>query len=99
MNATSNRTTEPPIIKQWVESRRGRPARVRLSHEQESEYGGILRIEFPGRDEEEHLESIDWETFFRAFRAQNLTFFYDEETSYGRKSRFCSLVRQISKEA
>jgi hypothetical protein len=55
---------------------------------------GILRIDFPGQGEDEDLEPISWEDFFRKFDENNLAFLYQEQTSDGKISRFSKFVRR-----
>ncbi len=85
-------TTDHNEIRAWVESRDGRPAKVKCVGEQEGE--GILRIDFPGGAGEESLEPIPWEEFFDIFESRNLAFLYQEELASGEESRFFKFVRR-----
>jgi len=85
----SKTTTEHDEIRRWVEERGGRPARVTETGSNGDP--GILRIEFPGRGDDERLEEISWDEWFQAFEDNNLAFVYQEETDGG-ESRFSKLV-------
>ncbi|MGV6871877.1 hypothetical protein ACUSIJ_04185 [Pseudochelatococcus sp. B33] len=80
-------TTDHDEIRQWAESRSGRPARVNTG-----EPGGILRIDFG--EPEEGLEAISWEAFFEIFDENRLAFLYQDETKGGGQSRFNKFVRR-----
>lgn len=90
MAGESKTTTDREIIKQWVESRNGKPATVKRT--EEGGEPGILRIYFPGYSGEEALETISWDDFFEKFEEQKLAFLYQEELKSGEESRFCKLV-------
>ena len=78
--------TTTDTIRQWAESRGGRPARVADTGRE----GGILRIDF--QEPEEGVEGIDWETFFRVFEDRRLAFLYQDETADGCTRRFNKFV-------
>lgn len=82
-------TTDHRVIREWVETRGGQPARVGSTGDGDV---GVLRIDFPGRGEDEDLEAIDWQTFFDAFEDNRLAFLYQERTEGGQISRFNKLV-------
>jgi hypothetical protein len=86
----SRTTTDHDEIRRWVEERGGRPARVRATGSEDDP--GILRIDYPGRGDDEALEEISWEDFFEAFEENNLAFLYQEETKEGSQSRFSKFV-------
>ena len=88
--AGSSTTTDHDEIRRWVEARGGRPARVRKTGSGGDP--GILRIDFPGRGDDERLEPMDWNEWFEAFDDNNLAFVYQEETADGEMSRFSKLV-------
>jgi hypothetical protein len=86
--AEAKTTTNHDEIRRWVEERGGEPAHV-------SETGsngdpGVLRINFddPGGDDDDRLEPIAWEDWFRAFDEDGLAFLYSPEGD----SRFNKLV-------
>ncbi|WP_437817235.1 lipocalin/fatty-acid binding family protein [Sorangium sp. So ce1078] len=91
MSANSSKTTiDHDEIRQWAESRGGRPATVK-STEKNGE-PGILRIDFPGYSGEGSLEEISWDDFFAKFEESNLAFVYQEKTADGQPSNFSKLV-------
>ncbi|WP_437625328.1 hypothetical protein [Sorangium sp. So ce1151] len=91
MSASSSKTTiDHDEIRQWAESRGGRPATVK-STEKNGE-PGILRIDFPGYSGEGTLEEIEWDDFFAKFEESNLAFVYQEKTADGQPSNFSKLV-------
>lgn len=83
-------TTDHNEIRQWVEEREGRPARVKGTESKNS--AGLLRIDYAGFSGEDTLEEISWEEFFEAFDKNGLAFLYQEETKDGKESRFSKLV-------
>jgi hypothetical protein len=83
-------TTDHEEIRRWVEKRGGRPARVRETGSDGDP--GVLRIDFPGRGEDDALEQMSWEDWFDAFDENELAFLYQEETKEGDESRFSKLV-------
>jgi len=88
--AESKQTTDHDTIRRWVEERGGRPARVKDTGNGDDP--GILRIDYPGRGDDDALEGISWDDFFRAFEENRLAFLYQEETADGEESRFSKLV-------
>jgi hypothetical protein len=97
MSAESIVTTNHDEIRQWVEQRGGRPARVKNTDKGNS--GGILRIDYPGFSGEDTLEPILWTEFFEAFEASKLAFLYQDKTKDGEESRFSKLIdRESTKE-
>jgi hypothetical protein len=92
MAGESKTTTDHETIRRWVEERVGRPARVKETGSNGDP--GILRIDYPGRGDDDALEEISWEDFFEAFEENNLAFLYQEETADGEESRFSKLVNR-----
>ena len=90
MTGESKTTTDHDVIRRWVEERGGRPAAVRGTGGGDDP--GILRIDFPGRGDEESLEELSWEEFFDKFEENELAFLYQEETAQGDESRFVKFV-------
>ncbi|HVM18145.1 MAG TPA: hypothetical protein VM290_11245 [Gaiellaceae bacterium] len=90
MAGESKTTTDHDEIRRWVEERGGKPARV--ADTGSGNDPGILRIDFPGRGDDDRLEEISWEDWFEAFEENELAFVYQEETSDGDESRFSKLV-------
>jgi hypothetical protein len=54
----------------------------------------ILRIAFPARpqSDDESLEEISWDEWFRAFDENGLALVYQAHTADGQESRFSKLV-------
>lgn len=94
MSAESKVTTDHEAIREWVEERGGKPARVKGSAKGAG--GGLLRIDYPGFTGEDSLETITWDEFFEAFEENNLAFLYQEETKAGKESRFSKLIDRES---
>ena len=94
MAAASKTTTNHDEIRNWVEERGGKPARVKDTAKAGS--GGLLRIDYPGYSGEDTLETITWEEFFEAFEENNLAFLYQDETKDGKESRFSKLIERDS---
>jgi len=90
MAGESHTTTDHETIRKWVEERGGRPARVKGTGDDGD--AGLLRIDYPGRGDDDALEEIDWDAFFEGFEQNGLAFVYQEETAGGDESRFSKLV-------
>ena len=90
--AESKTTTDHDEIRRWIEARGGRPASVAETGDRDDP--GVLRVDFG--DEDEGLQEISWEEFFRAFDENELAFLYQDETSDGEQSRFNKFVRRGS---
>lgn len=88
--ATSKQTTDHDTIRRWVEERGGRPARVTGTGGDGDL--GLLRIDYPGRGDDDSLEAIGWDECFEAFEANGLAFVYQDGSSEGEESRFSKLV-------
>lgn len=89
---SAKRTVDHEEIRRWTEARGGRPARVDAAGHKKG--GGILRIDFdePGGDDDERLETIDWQEFFDTFERNGLAFLHQDKTADGRESRFNKFV-------
>lgn len=85
-------TTDHQQIRQWVESRGGKPVTVKGT----SDAGepGLLRIDFPGYSSKNALEEISWDEFFGKFEQKQLAFLYQEQLKSGEESRFFKLVKR-----
>ena len=92
--AESKQTIDHDEIRNWVEERGGKPARVKNTAK--SGVGGLLRIDYPGFTGEDSLEEISWEEFFDAFEKNKLAFLYQDETKDGKESRFSKLIDRDS---
>jgi hypothetical protein len=86
----AKKTTNHDEIKRWVEERGGRPARVKDTGSNGDP--GILRIDYPGRGDDDALEEIPWDEWFEAFEENDLAFLFQEETKDRSESRFSKLV-------
>lgn len=86
--SSANTTTSHETIRKWVEQHKGHPAVVRTGSS-----GGVLRIDFdePGGNDDDRLERIGWDEFFRIFDQSDVAFLHGEG-----ESRFNKFV---SKEA
>jgi hypothetical protein len=82
--AEAKTTTDHDRIREWVESRGGRPAHV--TETADADDSGILRIDFGEPDE--RLSEISWDEWFEAFDENGLAFLYQDEG----ESRFNKLV-------
>lgn len=88
--ASAKSTTDHKTIRKWAEERGGKPASV--SGTSGKDEIGILRIDFPDRNEPDKLEEISWDEFFAKFEESNLAFLYQEKTEDGQVSRFSKFV-------
>jgi hypothetical protein len=60
--SSSNQTHDHTIIKKWVESRKGIPAKIKGTEKNGDE--GVLRIHFPEYSKSSTFEEISWEDFY-----------------------------------
>lgn len=81
-------TIDHEEIKSWVESRGGKPARVKGTGGDDV---GLLRIMFVPQED---LEEISWEKFFEKFEEKNLAFLYQDITVRGEESRFFKFIKR-----
>ena len=79
-------TTDHATIRQWVEARGGRPARVKGTGIGRD--AGLLRVDFG--PPEDRLEPITWDQFFTTFERSKLAFLYQDQED----SRFLKLIRR-----
>ncbi|HZU50613.1 MAG TPA: bifunctional DNA primase/polymerase [Sphingomicrobium sp.] len=86
--SSAQTTTNHETIRKWVERHKGHPAIVRTGRE-----GGVLRIDFdePGGNDDERLERISWDEFFRVFDESDVAFLHGEG-----ESRFNKFVAKAS---
>jgi len=87
-------TTNHDEIKKWVESRGGRPVKVKGTGRGSDV--GLLRIDFPGFGNDENFEQLSWDEFFEKFDENHLAFLHQDETSGGDVSRFNKFVSRGS---
>src|SRR3954453_15143810 len=96
MSGENRTTTDHDEIRRWAEERGGKPAAG------EGPGSGAdprtLRIAFPGRPEsdDDSLEEVSWDEWFRAFDENELAFVCQERTAGGEPSRFNKLVSRDS---
>lgn len=88
--SASKHTTDHDTIRKWAEQRGGRPSRVKNTGHDRSDSGGVLRFDF-GEDDDV-LEDMSWEDFFRVFDERKLALIYQEKTASGELSRFGKFV-------
>jgi hypothetical protein len=88
--SSSKTTTKLEEIKDWAETRGGKPSKVKDAGNKKG--GGIIRINFPGYSGEDSLEEISWDDWFKIFNQEKLEFLYQDETAEGKESRFFKLV-------
>ena len=69
--------TDHETIRKWAESKGGKPAAVRRTHQGGDV--GIIRIMFPDAPQSEHeeLDEITWDEFFEEFEKRNLALLHD----------------------
>lgn len=96
--AEAHVTTDHETIRKWAEARGGKPAAVKATHRKGD--AGILRIIFPDSRyaDDDALEEISWDEFFRKFDEAELALLYQEETAEGQRSLFNKLIRRDSQE-
>ena len=87
--STAKKITDHDEIREWAESRGGRPARVKATAGTNS---GILRFDFGDKDEA--LEEIEWDEFFKIFDKSELALLEQEKTASGKESRFSKFVHR-----
>jgi hypothetical protein len=97
--AATKVTTDHETIRRWAEERGAKPAAVRSTRRKDD--AGIIRLAFPGAPnaDDEDLEEISWDEWFRKFDEANLAFVYEDETADGKKSNFNKLVSRETVEA
>ena len=88
----SKKTTDRKAIKRWAEERKGVPAFVKGTENNDS---GVLRIHFPeAGNNDENFDKVDWDQFFETFEDKNLAMLYQEEKQNGEKSTFHKFVNR-----
>lgn len=86
--SSATTTTDHDAIRNWIEARGGRPAKVKQTAEGQG--GGVLRVDF--QEPDEGLEEIGWDEFFRVFEDSKLAFLHQDKTEDGSESRFNKFV-------
>lgn len=77
-------TTHHDVIREWAESRGGRPATV--GGTEHGDHLGVLRITFG--DLPENLREVSWAEWFATFDERRLNFIYQDEKKDGSPSTF-----------
>ena len=80
-------TTHHEVIREWAESRGGRPSTVPGT--EHGDHLGVLRIDF--QEPDPNLREVSWEEWFATFDARRLNFIYQEERMDGHTSTFFRL--------
>ena len=77
-------TTDHEAIRKWAESKGGKPAAVKRTHQGGGV--GIIRIMFPNNPQSEHesLVEISWDEFFKQFEESNLALLYEEDSLFNK---------------
>jgi hypothetical protein len=84
-------------ILQWAEERGAIPVHVKGTGGNGDV--GILRLHFPGfSEEDEKLEPISWEDWFREFDQRNLALLVEDTTADGKRSNFNKLISRETAE-
>jgi hypothetical protein len=80
----ANTTTDHNEIRNWAESKGGKPAAVDRTHKGDDI--GIVRIMFPDnpQSEHQHLVEISWDEFFEQFEESNLALVYGENSLFSK---------------
>lgn len=96
--SSATKTTDHDEIRRWVEERGGKPSRVDAKGHKQG--GGILRINFdePGGDDDDALEEMDWDAFFKTFDENDLAFLHQDKTADGKPSRFNKFLSRTGDE-
>jgi hypothetical protein len=82
-------TRNHDVIRQWAEEREATPATI--AGTEHDKHLGVLRMNFPGYDEDGRLEEVSWDEWFRTFDERNLDFVFQEHRSDGNVSNFFRL--------
>jgi hypothetical protein len=61
---------------------------------QDGDEPGVLTVDFPGGAEDDRLERISWEEWFRKLEENGLAFVYQEQKASGEDSTFFKLVHR-----
>jgi hypothetical protein len=82
--AMAKATADHDEIREWAESKGGKPAAVERTHQGGDV--GIVRIMFPDSPQSEHqsLVEISWDEFFQQFEESNLALLYEEDSLFSK---------------
>ena len=80
----SETTTDHDRIREWAESKGGKPAAVDRTHSDKDV--GLIRIMFPDAPNSHHdnLVEITWEEFFQEFEERKLALILDEKSLFNK---------------
>lgn len=80
----SETTTDHDTIRQWAESKGGKPAAVDRTHKDGDV--GLIRIMFPDARQSEHdnLVEISWDEFFDEFDQRKLALVYEKDSNFNK---------------
>jgi hypothetical protein len=80
----SETTIDHDHIRQWAESKGGKPAAVDRTHSEEDV--GLIRIMFPDapNSHHDHLVEISWDEFFEEFEAKQLALILDDKSLFNK---------------
>jgi hypothetical protein len=84
----ATKTTDHKHIKDWIETREGRPSKIVTGQKE----GGILRVDFG--EEEPEFQQLRWDEFFEIFDDNNLAFLHQDKAADGKLSRFNKFVER-----
>ncbi len=98
-SAGAHITTDHEEIREWAESRGGKPAAVKATHRGKDP--GIIRLIFPNAPNanDDSLEEISWDEFFQKFDESDLALLYQDKTAKGDDSFFNKLIGRETAEA
>jgi hypothetical protein len=88
--------TDHDEIRQWAESRGGKPACVKGTGGKGDP--GMIRLDFPGYSGEGSLQPISWSDWFKSFDENDLALLVQEQTASGQESHFNKLVARETAE-
>jgi hypothetical protein len=77
-------TTDHETIRNWAESKGGKPAAVERTHQGGDV--GITRIMFPKAPQSKHdaLTEISWDEFFKEFDERQLALLYEPDSLFSK---------------
>jgi hypothetical protein len=77
-------TTDHQAIRQWADSKGGKPAAVQRTHQGGDI--GIVRLMFPQAQQSGHesLVEISWDEFFEEFEKRELALVYDQDSMFNK---------------
>lgn len=82
-------TYDHKLIQDWVESRKGKPAKMK--DEEIEEPVDELKVKFPN-ERTRNITLISWEEFFNEFDQEHLAFQFREKTPEGDESKFYKVI-------